>query len=73
MESNGKQDGDPLRAHTPEAVQHKLDCTLEERIRFYAAQPKEVLSRRIRELEQEWDLERVLLCNGRKQQLGSLG
>ena len=49
MESNGKHDNDPMRAHTSQAVQQRLDSSLEERIRFYASQPKEAISRRLDE------------------------
>ncbi len=35
---------------------------MEERIRFYAAQPHQI-DRRLTELEQEWDVERTLETN----------
>src|ERR1041385_3655228 len=46
MESNGTHDNDPVRSHTSQAVQQRIDSSLEERIRFYASQPKEAISRR---------------------------
>ena len=72
MESNGKNDDDPVRAHTAAAVQKKIDSTLEERIRFFAAQSKEAMSRRIDELDQEWDLERVMMTGGAGAGLGGI-
>ena len=54
---------DRVRANTRPEVLERIDRGIEETIRFYAVQPKEVISRRIRELEQEWDMERVLETN----------
>jgi hypothetical protein len=64
MESNGKHDGDPMRAHTSEVIQQRIDSSLEERIRFYAAQPKEAISRRLQELDQECDIDRTVMTTG---------
>jgi hypothetical protein len=52
-----------VRAHTSPEMLSKIDSTIEERIRFYGQQPREVLSRRIEELEREWDMERWLETN----------
>lgn len=54
---------DRVRAHTSEKKQRHIDQCIEERIRFYAHQPREVLTRRINELEREWDIERWLETN----------
>jgi hypothetical protein len=54
---------DPVRAQTDRHLLEKIDAGIEERIRFYAAQPDEVISRRIEELDQEWDLDRCLETN----------
>jgi len=40
-----------------------LDHETEERIRLYAAQSPEEITRRIEELEREWDVERLLETN----------
>ena len=54
---------DPVRTKTsPESLQ-KIDSAIEEKIRFYAKQPHEVVSKRIRELDREWDIERILETN----------
>src|SRR5690349_9347811 len=63
MEKNGKNEGDAIREHTPPEIQERIDSTLEERIRFYAAQPNKVIARRLKELEEEWDLDRMLTAN----------
>jgi hypothetical protein len=63
MEANGKNGGDAIRAHTPPEIQEQIDSTLEERIRFYAAQPGKVIARRLKELDEEWDLDRLLTAN----------
>jgi hypothetical protein len=63
MEAIGKNGGDAMRAHTPADIQAQIDSTLEERIRYYAAQPKKVIARRIKELDEEWDLDRLLTAN----------
>lgn len=72
MEENGKHEGDAMRAHTPAAIQQRIDSTLEERIRFYAAQPKEVIARRIEQLDQEWDIDRLLTANAAGLALGGV-
>ena len=56
-------EGDPVRSRTRPDVMERIDSQIEERIRFYATQPKEAISRRIEELEREWDLERCLETN----------
>ena len=54
---------DRVRANTRPEVLERIDRDIEQTIRFYSVQPKEVIGRRIRELEQEWDMERVLETN----------
>jgi hypothetical protein len=54
---------DPVRSHTRPEVLEQIDSQIEERIRFYATQPKEAIARRIQELEREWDMERCLETN----------
>jgi len=63
MEENGKHESDAMRAHTPPEIQRRIDSSLEERIRFYAAQPKEAIARRIAELDEEWSIDRLLARN----------
>jgi len=54
---------DPVRSQTsPESLQ-KIDQEIESKIRYYANQPSEAISKRIGELEREWDIERFLETN----------
>jgi hypothetical protein len=61
--ANGTTELDRVRAHTDPEIVQQIDERMEERIRFYATQPPEVISRRIEELEQEWDIDRWLETN----------
>ena len=63
---------DTVRANTDPEVNQKIDSTIEERIRFYATQPRETISKRIEELEQEWDIERFLETNAAGIALGGV-
>ncbi|MCI0746211.1 MAG: hypothetical protein L0Y58_12470 [Verrucomicrobia subdivision 3 bacterium] len=54
---------DRVRANTAPQVLQKIDSQIEERIRFYASQPRDAISRRIEELDREWDVERYLETN----------
>jgi hypothetical protein len=51
---------DRVRANTVPAVNRRIDEQIERNIRYYSGRSTEEISRRIRELEQEWDIERVL-------------
>lgn len=70
--TNATNEPDNVRANTSPAVLRKIDCTIEERVQFYTTQPKQVVSRRIEELEREWDMERWLETNASSLALGSL-
>jgi hypothetical protein len=52
--------GDRVRANTVPEVNQRIDEQIERNIRHYSGQTKEEIYRRIRELDQEWDFERVL-------------
>jgi hypothetical protein len=54
---------DRVRANTTPQTLRQIDASIEEKILYYSTQPKEVISKRIRELEQEWDIERWLETN----------
>lgn len=64
--------GDQVRAATKPTVQQKIDKKIRDQIIHFAAQPKEVIARRIFELENEWDIERVLEANAAGIGLASL-
>jgi hypothetical protein len=52
--------GDRVRANTVPEINRRIDEQIERNIRHYSGQTKEEISRRIQELDQEWDIERVL-------------
>jgi hypothetical protein len=54
---------DRVRRHTKPEVLEQIDRDIEKNVRLYATQPKEVISARLRELDQEWDIERTLQAN----------
>ena len=64
--------GDQVRAATKPTVQEKIDKNIREQIIHFASQPKEIITRRIYELENEWDIERVLEANAAGIGLASL-
>lgn len=61
METNTS--GDRVRENTAPEILARIDRSLEEKVLFYSSQPREVLSRRIAELDREWDVERILEAN----------
>ena len=52
-----------VRRYTEPEALARIDAKIEENIRFYAAQPQHVISRRIEELDREWSIERWLEAN----------
>lgn len=52
-----------VRKHTARAALEKIDRQIEDNVRFYSDQPPFVISKRIRELEAEWSIERWLEAN----------
>lgn len=55
---------DRVRANTEASVNDRIDSETEYRIAQYASQPGESIDRRLRQLDREWDLERVLELEG---------
>ncbi len=55
--------GDRVRRYTPARINQELDRSREERVQFYASQPREVIEQRLEELNHEWDIERWLETN----------
>jgi hypothetical protein len=53
-------DSERVRANTAAEINWRIDRQIEENVRRYAAQSREEISHRVWELEQEWDIERVL-------------
>jgi hypothetical protein len=56
-------ESDIVRANTAPAVNHKIDQQMRDRITLYANKSPEEITRRIHELGEEWDIERLLECN----------
>jgi hypothetical protein len=54
---------DRVRANTAPEINQWLDGQTRANVAFYGRQSKEVISRRIEELEGEWDMERYLEMN----------
>lgn len=54
---------DPVRANTTPDSLKAIDTSIEEKILYYSMQSKEVISRRIQQLEREWDIERWIETN----------
>jgi hypothetical protein len=53
-------EGDRVRANTVPEVNRRVDEQIERNIRHYSGQTRDEIFRRIQELDQEWDIERVL-------------
>ena len=54
---------DPVRANTTPETLRSIDTSIEGKILYYSTQPRDVISRRIHQLEREWDIERWLETN----------
>jgi hypothetical protein len=51
---------DRVRANTAADANRRIDEEIEENVRYYAGKGSEEVGRRIRELDEEWDIERIL-------------
>ena len=51
---------DRVRANTAAELNRRVDEQIERNIRHYSGQTKEEIYRRIQDLDEEWDIERVL-------------
>ena len=47
---------------TADNVNEEIQRQIEERVRYYAGHPKKI-ARRLRELDEEWDIERAIEAN----------
>ena len=52
-----------VRRNTAPEILERIDHQIEENVRYYSAQPDHVINRRIRELQEEWSIERWLELN----------
>jgi hypothetical protein len=60
---NGEAETDRVRAATDPVINQRIDDKTEQCLRFYSVQPSDTISDRIRQLDEEWDMERYLLVN----------
>src|SRR5258708_22473695 len=51
---------DRVRLRSSAKVNQRIDQSTMKRIWYYATQPREIITRRIRELDREWDVERLM-------------
>jgi hypothetical protein len=63
---------DRVREHSPEKFNERIDRATQRRILRAGGESKPALSRRLEELDQEWDMERVLETNASALALGGL-
>lgn len=52
-----------VRRNTAPEILRRIDEQIERNVVYFSAQPREVISRRIRELQEEWSIERWLELN----------
>lgn len=52
-----------VRRNTTPEILRRIDEQIERNVAYFSAQPREVISRRIRELQEEWSIERWLELN----------
>jgi hypothetical protein len=63
MVAGNVMDTDTVRANTAPAVNQKIDQQMRDRILMYASKSPDEVTQRIKELDQEWDIERMLELN----------
>ena len=54
---------DRIRNNTPDSINQKIDQKTQQNIQYYNKQNEMVIKSRIKELDHEWDIERVLALN----------
>ena len=54
---------DRVRANTSKEINRRIDQGIEDRVREYAKRSRSDITRRIEELDREWDMERLLETN----------
>ena len=53
---------DRVRAHTPTRINERIDAATEETVVRYLRSGRKAIERRLRQLEREWDIDRVLVA-----------
>lgn len=54
---------DRVRAHTPRHVNARIDHAIRANVSYYAQAGRDAILARLRELNREWDIDRVLIAN----------
>lgn len=63
METMMQSTYDRVRNSTPDSINQKIDQKTQQNIQYYSRQNEMVIKSRIKELDHEWDIERVLALN----------
>jgi hypothetical protein len=63
MKPMNEMEFDRVRSHTKPETLRKIDIATDAMIQFYRSRPKTAILDRIKELEREWDIERILETN----------
>jgi hypothetical protein len=61
--SNPAMEADRVRRYTSPEILRKIDEQIEHNVAYYASQPDKVIEERIRELKEEWSINRYLQAN----------
>jgi len=72
MSTSLSNETDRVRRHTPAEINQRIDTDIDTILQRYTGASREVISRRIDELDREWDIERVLETNAASVSLLSL-
>jgi hypothetical protein len=52
-----------VEENTPSHINEKINMEIQQRLMIYARRDRSAISKRIKELEEEWDIERILELN----------
>lgn len=63
MQIEDKITNDRVRSFTSMEINNEIDQQIEENIEFYSIQNPVTIKRRLQELDEEWDVERILEVN----------
>ena len=61
-----------VRRHTRPEINGRIDADIARTVRLYSGQQRDVITARLRELDEEWDVERVLEVNASSLALGGV-
>jgi hypothetical protein len=59
----GEETADRVRRNTAREINSRIDQEIEDSVSYYATRSRGEITRRIEELEREWDMERLLETN----------